>query len=1038
MTAQADFVALLRKMFQIEDLDLDFGIYRVLNQERKIIEDFLDNRLGEITRKALGAADDSQRSTVETELENLAKGARDLGMEPEATPKWKEKKAELDALGTSDALETDVYNGLTDFFGRYYDKGDFLSRPRYRKDVYALPYNGEEVKLHWANRDQYYIKSAQILETFEWKLDDLRVQFQLREASVAENNNKEERRFVLALDENEKPVVTHSDNTLTVFFDFKKVTGGARDLNADAERRLTEWTEGVALVAPILAPFSDKKSHFLHRLNSWTARGSFDFFVHKNLKAFLTRELDFYLKNEVVQLDSLFAGDATQWQKTTLNKAKAVHALGGKIIEFLASLENLQKRLWEKQKWVTQSRLIVPLRLVPQTMVTDVLNNSGQTDEWKALYSVQGEPVSTENLVAWSEPPSLEWAESHGDIAVDSKHFLAEWTRRLWSELSKDHTLDQLWNGVLWNADNFAALNVMRKRFAETIQCVYIDPPYNTGSDGFLYKDAYQHSSWLSMMQDRLELTQHLMTPDAICCVTVDDHEVHRADMVMGSVFGEENRAACAPWKSEASGGKEKTGLRTGHEYVLIYHNGDNSNISQSESSTGDLNREDKWGSYRKGRELRKWGGDSLRQDRPGQWYGLPTPDGSIAFPYRNDGKEGHWRWGQNNPEIVIAKGEPDVFHWELAPFDSNVSIDGNTHRWVPYVKIRQESKTVGWTTWLDKAGTNADATRVLKELFDIKPFSTPKPVSLYEWLADIINGKDGLFLDHFAGSGTTGHAVINLNRADGDEGQRRFILAEMGRYFDSVLVPRLKKAAFAEKWGEGKPIDYPQRNGVPQTLFVYELESYEDALEHLASAIAEKGQPAFDVPDDDFTVRYALSVNTRDGELPLADELFQAPFAMEMRVGNGDGSTVDNNTTPNGNPPASRKVKLDAISTFNWLSGLRVHKMWFPDAENPKIAAVCGLTPDDRAVVVVWRHLRDETYETADAALWEFWQNDEILKSWRENHDVKTVYINGDSTLWRSQTESENWLCEPLESTFRNLMFASSPTTGALSGEML
>ena len=189
-----------------------------------------------------------------------------------------------------------------------------------------------------------------------------------------------------------------------------------------------------------------------------------------------------------------------------------------------------------------------------------------------------------------------------------------------------------------------------------------MDPHYNTGSDGFPYKDSYQHSSWLTMISNFLAIMKTVLRPDALCACFIDDHEMYRLGLRMNEMFGEGQREACAPWKSEASGGKEKTGLRTGHEYVLIYHNGDGTCIAQTEISTGALDREDKWGKYRKGRELRKWGGTSSRADRLGQWFPLPTPDGSMAFPIKNDGAEGHWRWGKENPAMKEAVNNPEVF----------------------------------------------------------------------------------------------------------------------------------------------------------------------------------------------------------------------------------------------------------------------------------------------------------------------------------------------------------------------------------------
>ena len=172
--------------------------------------------------------------------------------------------------------------------------------------------------------------------------------------------------------------------------------------------------------------------------------------------------------------------------------------------------------------------------------------------------------------------------------------------------------------------------------------------------------------------------------------------------------------------------GRRKPGFRSGHEYILIYYKRTSDSISQEERSVGALNLRDENGPYRKGRELMKWGGTSLRSDRPNQFYELPTPHGEMVLPFRNDGKEGHWRWGKENSDIKKAVKNPAFFHWELRSFDPGVKVDGKSERWVPYEKIRDEKKSVGWSTWLDKFGTNADATRELKELFGARSRSTP------------------------------------------------------------------------------------------------------------------------------------------------------------------------------------------------------------------------------------------------------------------------------------------------------------------------
>jgi len=365
---------------------------------------------------------------------------------------------------------------------------------------------------------------------------------------------------------------------------------------------------------------------------------------------------------------------------------------------------------------------------------------------------------------------------------------------------------------VFIEGDNLEVLKLLQKSYHKKVKMIYIDPPYNTGKD-FVYKDNFKdniknykeitgqvdgegrnlsnnpetsgryHTDWLNMMYPRLKLARNLMQDDGLIAVSIDDSEVFQMGKVLDDIFGEESRLACAPWLSEPSGGKEKTGLRTGHEYLLIYFKNTAENVSQEERSTGELNLKDKFGVYRKGRELMKWGGTSLREDRPNQFYPLPTPHGFDVLPYRNDGKEGHWRWGKNNDFIIKALEDPKMFHWELRSFDEGITVEGKTERWVPYEKIRDTKKSVGWSTWLDKYGANADGTRELKELFGLKPFDTPKPTQLIKWFLSLHSDENLLALDFFAGSSATAHAVIQLNKDDG--GNRKFIMIQLPEVCD-------------------------------------------------------------------------------------------------------------------------------------------------------------------------------------------------------------------------------------------------------------
>jgi DNA modification methylase len=407
--------------------------------------------------------------------------------------------------------------------------------------------------------------------------------------------------------------------------------------------------------------------------------------------------------------------------------------------------------------------------------------------------------------------PTLNWM---GKEAVRNHHHTVPF--HLLRDVPELSVGDPGSGNLIVEGDNLVALKALLPYYAGQVKCIYIDPPYNTGNENWVYndnvnsplirewlgkvvgreaEDLSRHDKWLCMMYPRLELFKKLLSRDGIIAVSIDDSELNNLGNLLDDFFGRNNRLACAPWLAEPSGGKEKTGLRGGHEYVFIYHNGDDRNISREERSTGKLNLQDAWGKYRKGRELMKWGGTSLRIDRPGQWFFLTAPDGTEVWPIRNDGQEGHWRWGKEQKMKFIVD-DLNRAHWEMRPFDEGVEWHGQKERWVPYEKIRDATRSIGWSTWLDSYGFNADATRELKEIFGSKPFDTPKPSALIRWIVSLHADENALVLDSFAGSGTTGHAVLQLNREDG--GNRHFILVEMepsiARNITSVRVNRISQ----------------------------------------------------------------------------------------------------------------------------------------------------------------------------------------------------------------------------------------------------
>ena len=418
--------------------------------------------------------------------------------------------------------------------------------------------------------------------------------------------------------------------------------------------------------------------------------------------------------------------------------------------------------------------------------------------------------------------PTLEWIGKSKVINHHQEVPFRVLERKYSFDENGQHDEDNGSDNMIIRGDNLEALKALLPRYEGRVKCIYIDPPYNTGNEGWVYndnvndpkikkwlgkvvgkegEDLTRHDKWLCMMYPRLKILHKLLANDGIIAVSINDNELFNLGAIMNEIFGSFNRLACAPLRSEPSGGKDKTVLRTGHEYILFYTKGDVSNLCKEEKSTGELNLKDKKGAYRKGRELRKWGATSDRADRPNLWFGIKTPSGEIAYPYKNDGSEGYWRWSRDNAGMVNILKDPESAHWEYSPYDEGVTVKGETHRWVPYEKIRDSKKSFGWNSWLDGYGTNADGTAVIKAIFGSKIFDTPKPLSLIEWIVSLHGDENAIILDSFAGSGTTAHAVLNMNKDDG--GHRKFILVEMMDYADSITAERVKRVI--KGYGEGK-----------------------------------------------------------------------------------------------------------------------------------------------------------------------------------------------------------------------------------------
>ena len=542
--------ALLHDMFQLDRGDLDFGLYRIMNLKSAEVVSFLDNDLLPQVKEKLQLTSDEERARLVEELESARESATALGVDPDRNPPPKivELNRRIAEMQKDADAEADVYNHLANFFGRYYAEGDFISQRRYSsggRSAYLIPYDGEEVKLHWANADQYYVKTTENYASYVFTVGSgnatRRVRFEIAAADNEKDNVKEancrQRRFVLA---GGKGAVEVEDGDLVVRFEHRPLTegekkkwpgnGGARQgrINEAAVGRILrvldpDWQALLAERAPTDA--DPDRTLLARHVDRYTAKNSFDYFIHKDLGGFLRRELDLYLNTDVLNLDDLERGDTARLDRA-LARVRAARHVGRKIIDFLASLEDFQKRLWLKKKFVLETNWCVTLDRVPEALYPEVAANAAQCREWVELLAADEITGNlTNGNVAWTDPPSVDFLKANPDLIVDTRHFDGVFTDRLLATLSDAGPLDEQADGLLVHGENFQALNLLQSRYRGQVGCVYIDPPYNSNTTQILYKNSYRHSSWLCLMDDRLRLSSGLSTSDGSHVVAIDENE---------------------------------------------------------------------------------------------------------------------------------------------------------------------------------------------------------------------------------------------------------------------------------------------------------------------------------------------------------------------------------------------------------------------------------------------------------------------------------------------------------------------------------
>ena len=1055
MSKQKDqFIALLGDLFQLNQPELDFGLYRILHARSAQIKAFIDTELGsEIDAHFAGQSQSNAHDALEAARVKVSETLGEDAFLPtgELKPEYRGTKvgkeyelAQQHARDGGGVLADDaqVYEHLYRFFSRYYDKGDFMSKRYFvaendsRAAPYAVPYDGREVMLHWANKDQYYIKSSEALSNFTFDLTaalakeqgpqsgfefqpaattPLKVHFRLAGAAEGEHNNVkegQERFFIiraaepLKLETNDKGLPE-----LIVQFDYRPDSTKSGQAGTWQQKRLAEAEQVVgeqlanlvfkhpelrAFEEPLFAPApTDKqptRTLLAKYLGQFTARNTMDYFIHKNLGGFLRRELDFYIKNEIIRLDDIEAADAPRVDEY-LKKLRVLRKIARRIVDFLAQLEDFQKKLWNKKKFVVETQYCTTLDRIPENFYAEIAANEQQREEWASLFSID-EAAENRDCI-YSIPLTVDFLKKNKSLMIDTRHFSQKFKDEL---VSKLENTDEQCDSLIVHSENYQALSLLRNKLAQKISCIYIDPPYNTGNDDFIYKDRYQESSWASMISDRIELSIGLLSQNAPFLVSLDDKESPILREILRSQPVE--RLGEFVWRTRNTDNRVISNFSLDHESIHVFTlpGGKLSGRTIDRSSFKNADNDPR-GPY----TTDPLTGKANAENRPNLHYTVTNPETGDIYPPEPD-----FGW------ITDKAGFEQLLKNKLVHWPSNPTTGKPRKK-----RFLKDTPAKGPISSYALAIKQGEGNQGLSDIIGYKALNFPKPVSIMESIIDASTEENGLIADYFAGSGTTGHAVLNMNRRT--KSKRSYLLIEGGAHFDSVLIPRIKKSTYSDNWKNGKPISC---SGVSHSFKYIRLESFEDTLNNLQLPDTPRlnvGSPESNEMSRDYLLKYWLEFETAGSPSLLNVREFADPTSYTLRV-KQPGSDAQVEKT------------IDLVETFNWLIGLHVAHLDQPrhyaielvretDPELPKdqdtrwrstaikerddgefwfraveghILSVPGDDLSRERVLVIWRKL------TGDSG-----RNQAALEAWLNKRDINPresefayIYVNGNHAL--------------------------------------
>ncbi len=844
-------------------------------------------------------------------------------------------------------------------------------------------YNGADTLFHWKCSDNYYVKTATGFNSVAFEVEGKRIEYRLEgeaSSSIAQNNNRDDFkhyrfgriespdptdveqtwRVILHLAETSTPkaeiyremctqIFSETDDVDIYLYEptkkeeeqgkpifknlvntYDKVQKGRLqginalhlDLSSYAGKLVSHrdfkglGKNNTERQAALEKSLMVQRFHtFDKNLNTFFVGMDSDYFIHKDLDRFLKTEQRRYIQNTILgDLDTLLNLSS---ENPAFAIATAFRSVTNEVIALLVAVETFQKQLFLMKKKVVFTNYLISVGKILESakddtterevIISQILKNEAQLADWRETFGLD----LTEQL------PLIE--EHYSTLPLDTQYFDNVFVDNI---LASFPDLEDQINGVLLNSENFQALNLIQEKYRGKIKSIYIDPPYNTGSDEFVYKDSFRHSSWLSLMYDRLILSKEIAQHNSAIGISINEEELFNLKLLLDLAMGSYNYLTTITVKVR-SGDRILTGdkdIQEVTEQLLVYRNSQEFTPAKRVADNTS-NAEYCWrvSEITKPNWTLNLGGKEVSVFKPAE-FSIEQVDPS-AQNLKRINIRGSIREGNSSGRFYInylehmfdeCRGHlfkvPNMGRDELGyryfyiPASDENRRNGDYFQGVPIDRsdIKEYSYPNHWHAeegyWdmeptFNRVGYEGAVTfRKGKKPLDF--------VTKYLVLAGVEDDTSSICLDYFAGSGTTGHAVLKLNKVD--KGNRKFILVEMGDHFESTLKERIRRAMFSENWKDDKP-DLNKIDGTIGIVKYQRLEQYEDVLNNLTTS-----SPNYDSKTE-LPVKYLYRPEEQ-----------QIRLMMDMRVPFSNRITYGKDST---------EGIVDVLETYCYLKGLPIQR---------------------------------------------------------------------------------------------------------------